>query len=75
MNLEKLRELRDEVVYRSSIFRAANPGHELSMAHTDLQVARINYKYACEEYIGGLLDKQPSTLDEVEQELGRYLSQ
>lgn len=74
MNLEKLRELRDEVTLAQIVYNTADH-KDVSSAYANLRLARNNFSEACQKHIEYMLDKHPETVEEAEQELGRYLAQ
>lgn len=75
MNLGKLRELRYEVTLKEKEFKVTVGGAPNFAAHARMCKARYDYQNACKDYIEYMLDKHPETVEEAEQELGRYLAQ
>lgn len=62
MNLEKLRELRDEVKTRLGVYKSSELGLSAN-SHTDLQLSRMNYRIACQEFVNQLLDDEDGQRD------------
>lgn len=56
--LEKLRELRDEVDTAHLDYRKAAGGYSLAVACEELESARYRYQSACQEYVESQLNKE-----------------